>query len=149
MLGRIAVRSLIVGLLVFAAVEVARRLGWDETQVRTQAVLSLVFARLTLAYVARARRWTFERGWWRGRAVMVAVAGTAALQALVTLVPPLGLLLSMAPIPPVGWAMALGAVLLTPFLCDLASWAARTPTGGGGGEQEGMGAAGRGHDGGR
>ncbi|TYB60283.1 cation-transporting P-type ATPase [Nonomuraea sp. PA05] len=118
-LTRIAVRSLIVGLLVVAAVEVARRLGWNDTMVRTQAVLTLVFARLTLAYVARAGRWTFERGWWRGRAVLVAVAGTAALQALVTLVPALGALLALAPLPPVGWAMAVGAAVLTPPLCDL------------------------------
>ncbi|GAA2212114.1 cation-transporting P-type ATPase [Nonomuraea monospora] len=118
-LTRIAVRSLIVGLLVVVAVEVARRLGWDDTMVRTQAVLTLVFARLTLAYVARAGRWTFERGWWRGRAVLVAVAGTAALQALVTLVPALGALLALAPLPPVGWAMAVGAAVLTPPLCDL------------------------------
>ncbi|MGW3349744.1 cation-translocating P-type ATPase [Nonomuraea rubra] len=118
-LARIAARSLIVGLLVVAAVEVARRLGWDDTMVRTQAVLTLVFARLTLAYVARARRWTFERGWWHGRAVLLAVAGTAALQAVVTLVPPLGALLAMTPIPPLGWAMAAGAAVLTPPLCDL------------------------------
>ncbi|MER7506071.1 cation-translocating P-type ATPase [Nonomuraea pusilla] len=120
-LGGIALRSLVVGLLVVAAVEAARALGWDSEQVRTQAVLALVFARLTLAYVARARRWTFEAGWWRGRAVTAAVAGTAALQALVTLVPPLGRLLALAPLPPAGWAMAGAAALLTPPLCDLAA----------------------------
>ncbi|GAA4039000.1 cation-translocating P-type ATPase [Nonomuraea soli] len=118
-LARIAVRSLVVGALVFAAIEAARRLGWSEEQVRTQAVLTLVFARLTLAYVVRARRWTFERGWWRGRAVLVAVAGTAALQAVLTLVAPLGLLLALVPIPPAGWAMAAGAAALTPLVCDL------------------------------
>ncbi len=116
---RIAVRALIVGALVFAAVEVARRLGWSEEQVRTQAVLALVFARLTLAYVARARRWTFEHGWWRGRAVLIAVTAAASLQALVTLVPALGSLLVLVPLPPIGWAVALAAGLLTPILCDL------------------------------
>ncbi|SEH02674.1 Ca2+-transporting ATPase [Nonomuraea solani] len=125
-LARIGVRSLIVGLLVVAAVEAARRLGWDDTMVRTQAVLTLVFARLTLAYVARARRWTFEHGWWHGRAVLLAVAGTAALQALVTLVPPLGALLALAPLPPLGWAMAVGAAVLTPPLCDLVRRWSRT-----------------------
>ncbi|WP_084965474.1 cation-translocating P-type ATPase [Thermoactinospora rubra] len=118
-LGVIAVRALIVGALVFAAVEVARRLSWSEEQVRTQAVLTLVFARLTLAYVARARRWTFEHGWWHGRAVMIAVLATAALQAVMTLVPPLGVLLALAPLPPLGWAMAGAAVLVTPPLCDV------------------------------
>lgn len=118
-LARIGARSLVVGLLVVAAVEVARRLGWDDTMVRTQAVLTLVFARLTLAYVARARRWTFERGWWHGKAVLLAVIGTAALQTLVTLVPPLGAMLALTGIPPLGWAMAAGAAVLTPPLCDL------------------------------
>ncbi len=115
----IAVRALIVSALVFAAVEVARRLGWSDEQVRTQAVLALVFARLTLAYVARARRWTFERGWWHGRAVLIAVTVTAALQAFVTLVPPVGALLALVPLPPLGWAMALGAAMVTPIVCDL------------------------------
>ncbi|GII06121.1 cation-translocating P-type ATPase [Planobispora takensis] len=114
-----ALRALLIGALVFAAVEVARHLDWSEEQVRTQAVLALVYARLTLAYVARARRWTFEHGWWHGRAVLIAVLATAALQTLVTLAPPLGALLALVPLPPLGWAMALAAGLVTPLLCDL------------------------------
>ncbi len=110
---RIAGRALVVGALVFVAVEIARRLGWSEEQVRTQAVLALVFARLTLAYVARSRRWTFERGWWHGRAVLIAVIGAAALQTLVTLVPALGALLVLAPLPPIGWLIAVVAAVLT------------------------------------
>ncbi|WP_449063167.1 cation-translocating P-type ATPase [Planomonospora algeriensis] len=116
---RIAARALLIGALVFTTVEVARGMGWSDEQVRTQAVLALVFARLTLAYVTRARRWTFEQGWWRGRAVLTAVAATGALQVLVTLVPALGALLALTPLPPLGWAMALAAGLATPFLCDL------------------------------
>lgn len=116
-LARIGGRALVVGVLVFAAVEVARRLGWSDEQVRTQAVLALVFARLTLAYVVRARRWIFESGWWRGRAVAVAVAGTATLQALVTLVPPFRMPLALVPIPGSGWALALGVAALTVLLC--------------------------------
>ncbi|MFI7538983.1 cation-translocating P-type ATPase [Streptosporangium sp. NPDC049376] len=119
-LGRVAVRSLIVGLLVIAAVEAARRMGWSDEQVRTQAVLTLVFARLTLAYVVRAHRWTFERGWWHGRALLIAVVSTGLLQTLVTLIPPLGAALALVPPPSAGWAMALTAALLTPLLCDLA-----------------------------
>ncbi|MEZ0075893.1 cation-translocating P-type ATPase [Planotetraspora sp. GP83] len=115
----VALRALVVGVLVFAAVEVARRLGWSAEEVRSEAVLALVFARLTLAYVVRARRWTFEGGWWRGRAVLVAVAATAALQALATTVPPLGALLALVPLPPLGWAMALGAALSTVLASDL------------------------------
>nr|BFE79343.1 hypothetical protein GCM10020093_019440 [Planobispora longispora] len=114
-----ALRALLIGALVFAAVEIARQLGWSQEQVRTQAVLALVFARLTLAYVTRARRWTFERGWWHGRAVLIAVAATLALQVLVTLAPPLGALLALVSLPPLGWAMAVAAGLATPFLCDL------------------------------
>ncbi|GAB3892958.1 cation-transporting P-type ATPase [Microbispora bryophytorum] len=118
-LTRIALRAVAVGALVFAAVEVARRLGWSEEQVRSQAVLALVFARLTLAYVVRARRRTFERGWWRSRPVLVAVTATAALQILVTVIPALGAPLALVPVPPAGWAMALGAAALSVLACDM------------------------------
>ncbi|GIH68471.1 cation-translocating P-type ATPase [Sphaerimonospora thailandensis] len=118
-LTRIALRALVVGALVFAAVEAARRLGWSEEQVRGQAVLALVFARLTLAYVVRARRRTFERGWWRGRSVLVAVTATAALQVLVTVIPPLGAPLALVPLPPAGWAMAMGAAVLSVIVFDM------------------------------
>ncbi|GAA2987546.1 cation-transporting P-type ATPase [Streptosporangium longisporum] len=123
-LRRVALRSLVVGLLVIAAVEAARRMGWSDEQVRTQAVLTLVLARLTLAYVVRARRWTFERGWWHGRTITIAVAATALLQVLVTLVPFLGAPLALVPLPATGWALALGTAVLTPLLCDLARWPA-------------------------
>ncbi|MEV4328116.1 cation transporting ATPase C-terminal domain-containing protein [Microbispora rosea] len=86
--------------------------------VRAQAVLALVFARLTLAYVVRARRRTFERDWWHGRAVAAAVSATLILQALVTAVPVLGAPLALAPLPPLGWAMAAAAAVLTVLLCD-------------------------------
>ncbi|WP_440073546.1 cation-translocating P-type ATPase [Streptosporangium sp. OZ121] len=128
-LRRVGLRSLIVGLLVIAAVEAARRMGWSDEQVRTQAVLALVFARLTLAYVVRARRWTFERGWWHGRTVTIAVVATALLQALVTLVPFLGAPLALVPLPAAGWALALGTAVLTPLLCDLVRWAVASGAG--------------------
>ncbi|NJP29049.1 cation-transporting P-type ATPase [Microbispora sp. SCL1-1] len=117
-LRRILVRSVVVAVLVFAIVETARRLGWSDEQVRTQAVLALVFARLTLAYVVRARRRTFERGWWHGRAVAAAVSATLLLQVLVTAVPVLGAPLALVPLPPLGWAMAVAAAVLTVLLCD-------------------------------
>ncbi|GAB3151547.1 cation-translocating P-type ATPase [Microbispora hainanensis] len=117
-LRRILLRSVVVAVLVFAVVETARRLGWSDEQVRTQAVLALVFARLTLAYVVRARRRTFERGWWHGRAVAAAVSATLILQVLVTAVPVLGAPLALVPLPPLGWAMAVAAAVLTVLLCD-------------------------------
>ncbi|WP_338113504.1 HAD-IC family P-type ATPase [Thermobispora bispora] len=118
-LRRIGLRALIVAALVFTVVELVRGMGWDAEHIRSQAVLTLVFARLTLAYVVRARTWTFERGWWRGRSVGTAVAATAALQALVTAVPVLGQPLDLVPLPWIGWAMAAGAAVLTVLLCDL------------------------------
>ncbi len=118
-LRRVLWRSLAVAVLVFASVEVARRLGWDQDQVRTQAVLSLVFARLVLAYVSRATSWAFESGWWRGRAVLLAVTATATLQALVTLVPILGEPLAIVPLPATGWAMAAGVSVLTVLLLSV------------------------------
>ncbi len=88
-------------------------------QVRTQVVLSLVFAHLMLAYVARARRTTFESGWWRGTVLRRAVAASLALQALLVLMPALGAPLSLTTLPPVGWAMATAVGILTPVLCDV------------------------------
>ncbi|MGE3621625.1 MAG: cation-translocating P-type ATPase, partial [Acidimicrobiia bacterium] len=41
--------------------------GWEPDVVRTQVLLTLVVAHQLLAYTARARRWSFEAGWWRNR----------------------------------------------------------------------------------
>ncbi|MEU4234436.1 hypothetical protein AB0F17_60040 [Nonomuraea sp. NPDC026600] len=57
----------------------------------------------------------------RSLRTLTAPMATAALQSLVTLVPPLGTLLTLVPSPPPGWMMAFGAALLTPVLCDLLS----------------------------
>jgi Ca2+-transporting ATPase len=114
----LASRATVTAALVIATAQVARGLGWNTDQVRTQVVLSLVFAHLMLAYVARARRTTFESGWWRGTVLRRAVAASLALQALVVLVPALGAPLSLTTLPPVGWAMATAVGILTPVLCD-------------------------------
>lgn len=108
-----------VAALVITTVEVGRALGWDTGQIRTQLVLSLVFAHLMLAYVARASRHTFEAGWWRSRVLRTAVGASLALQAVVTAVPAAGGALSFVPLPPLGWVLAAAAALLTPVLCDL------------------------------
>lgn len=111
-------RGVIAAALVVVAGEIARRLGWSDEQVRTQVVLALVYAHLSFAYVARARRWTFEAGWWRGRALRRAVLAAFLIQSVIVLVPWLGQWLSLVPLPPLGWALALGAGVLTPVLCD-------------------------------
>jgi Ca2+-transporting ATPase len=98
----LASRATVTAALVIATAQVARGLGWNTDQVRTQVVLSLVFAHLMLAYVARARRTTFESGWWRDTVLRRAVAASLALQALVVLVPALGAPLSLTTLPPVG-----------------------------------------------
>ncbi|MEU4408969.1 cation transporting ATPase C-terminal domain-containing protein [Streptosporangium sp. NPDC023963] len=59
----------------------------------------------------------------------LAALATALLQALVTLVPPLGAPLALVPLPATGWALALGIAVLTPLLCDLIRWPATSGAG--------------------
>lgn len=124
-LAALAGRAAVAAGLVLAAAQVARASGWDAEQVRTQVVLTLVLAHLMLAYVARARRWTFEAGWWRAAPLRRAVGVSLALQTLVVAVPVLGVPLALVPLPALGWAMAVGAGVATPFLCDLGRMARR------------------------
>jgi len=112
-------RATLTAALVLSAAEAAQALGAGEALLRTQIVVTLVAVRLALAYVVRARRFTFERGWWRAPAVRYAIAGTAALQVLVTAVPVLGAPLHLVPLPAAGWAMALAALVITPLVSDL------------------------------
>ncbi|WP_248963362.1 cation-translocating P-type ATPase C-terminal domain-containing protein [Sphaerisporangium perillae] len=61
--------------------------------------------------------------------MLVAVLATAELQVLVTLVPVLGAPLALVQVPALGWAMALGAAVLSVIVCDAerALRASRTP----------------------
>ena len=122
-LPRMLVRAVLTAGLVLGAAQLTFALGGDDALVRAQLVVTLVAVRLALAYVVRARRSTFERGWWRSAPVRYAVAGTAALQILVTSVPPLGAPLGLVPLPATGWAMAAAAFLLTPLISDLIRYA--------------------------
>ena len=117
-LRRIAVRAGAVAGGVLLAAEWMRHAGWSTDQLRTGIVTCLVCAHLVLAYLARARRAAFEPGWWRARALLLAVAGSLALQALLAAVPTLGHPFGFAPMPWQGWLAALACGALTVAVGD-------------------------------
>ena len=88
-------------------------LGWTGAAVRSQLLLSLLAGHLLLAYVARARRWTFERGWASNRVLLAAVAGSAALQIVAFGTQAGRSLLGLVALPPGAWALAAAAALLS------------------------------------
>jgi P-type Ca2+ transporter type 2C len=104
---RVTVRAAAVAGGVLLAAEWMRAAGWSAGQLRTGIVTCLVGAHLMLAYLARADRATFERGWWRSRPLLLAVTGSLALQALLLAVPTLGRAVGFTALPWPGWLAAL------------------------------------------
>ena len=119
-LSAVLARAGVVASLVLAAATLARRWGWSPEAVRTVMVATLVPCHLLLAYVSRGRRRAFERGWARNRLLLVAVAGSVALQAALLAVAPLRRAFGLAAIPPGGWALAAGASVLFVAVTDVA-----------------------------
>jgi Ca2+-transporting ATPase len=89
----------------------ADRADWTDEVVRAQVLLALVGSHLLLAYGTRATRWAFERGWWRGRAVALAVGGSLLLQVPVFTLPPLRRAFELGALPPAGWLLAGSAAI--------------------------------------
>lgn len=73
---------------------------------RTQLLLTLLGAHLMLAYAARARRFTFEGGWWRNRVLAAAVGGSLLVQVVAFCVEPGRTALGLSSLPPAGWLLA-------------------------------------------
>ncbi|MET1001539.1 MAG: HAD-IC family P-type ATPase, partial [Acidimicrobiia bacterium] len=118
-------RALVIAIPVLVSGVIAHRAGWDSGEVRTQLLLSLLCAHLLLAYASRARRWTFERGWWRNAGLLAAVAGSLLLQVPAFATSVGRSVLGLAPLPPGGWALAAVSALVAVFTIDLARMLAR------------------------
>ncbi len=112
-LRRVAVRAAAVAASVLLAAQWMRHAGWTPDQLRTGIVTCLVCAHLTLAYLARARRTAFEPGWWRARPLLLAVAGSLGLQAVLVAVPAVGQAVGFTAIPASGWLLAAACGLVT------------------------------------
>lgn len=105
-LGALVGRGAIIATCVLAAGLVAEHWGWEERAVRTQLLLTLLGAHLMLAYAARARRFTFEAGWWRNRVLAAAVGGSLLVQVVAFCVEPGRTALGLSSLPPAGWLLA-------------------------------------------
>ncbi len=105
---------------------IARGWGWEEQAVRTQLLLSLLGAHLMLAYAARARRFTFEAGWWRNRLLLAAVGGSLGLQVVVFCTEPGRSALGLAALPPAAWLLAMAATTASLAGIDLTRARKRT-----------------------
>jgi calcium-translocating P-type ATPase len=118
-LRTLVIRAAMLAGAVLAAGLLAKRWGWDDQQVRTQLLLALLCAHLMLTYAARARKFTFERGWWRSRVVAAAVGGSLLAQVLVLCTRAGRAALHVSALPPGGWLLAAGATILALAGIDL------------------------------
>jgi Ca2+-transporting ATPase len=107
----LALRAGVIAALVVLSGRIATAWGWTPEQVRTELLLTLLIAHLGLAYVVRASRWTFERGWSRNRLLLLTVIGSLGLQAVAVGTPVGRALLGLTTLPPSGWLLATGCGL--------------------------------------
>jgi Ca2+-transporting ATPase len=117
-LRELAIRAVCVAAAVLTTGVVARQWGWNHEAVRTQLLLTLVTLHLGLTWVSRGQRWTFERGWWRARAVAAAAGGAFVLHGLMACTAPGRAALDLAVLPRAGWVLAGLAGLASLVLID-------------------------------
>jgi len=120
LLRRLAGRAAIAAAGVLGATLVVRRWGWSPDEQRTQLLLTLLLVHLALVYVTRARSRSFGRGWYRGRAVGVAVACSTVVTVLAVAVPPLRRALELTALPVGGWLLAAVTVVVVIAAMDAA-----------------------------
>jgi P-type Ca2+ transporter type 2C len=84
----LAARGVSVGAIVLFSALLARELGWDEEEVRTQLLVSLVSCHLALVYVSRSEGFAFARGWADNRVLLASVGGSILVQAAMLSIEP-------------------------------------------------------------
>ena len=88
--------------------------------IRSQIVAMLVCVHLMLAYVVRAERFAFERGWWRNAFLLGTTAVGIAVQALVFVLPATRRMLELDVLP--ASSVLRVAVAVAVFVTLSASW---------------------------
>jgi Ca2+-transporting ATPase len=111
-------RALVVAGAVLATGVVATAWGWEQEEIRTQLLLSLLAAHLALAYVSRTDTFSFGRGWWRNWVLLVAVGGSLALQVPAFATGTGRDVLGLSALPPQGWLLAFAAVAIAVPVID-------------------------------
>lgn len=98
---------------------IARAWGWEHEAVHTQLLLSLLAVHLLLVYVSRTETFSFGRGWSQNRLLLVAVAGSLALQVPAFATGAGRSVLGISALPPEGWLLAVTAVAVAVTAIDL------------------------------
>ncbi|WP_461226062.1 cation-translocating P-type ATPase [Lacticaseibacillus suihuaensis] len=112
MLGRIFLRGIVMGGLVYLAFLWAASHGATAAEAQTLAFLTLVFGQLWHVFDARSQKTLFRRNPFANGKLLLAVGFAAAASLLVTLLPFFNAVMGTAPLS--GWAYA--AVIILPAL---------------------------------
>lgn len=98
MLGRICLRGVVMGALVYLAFVWAAQAGLSAQEAQTVAFLTLVFGQLWHVYDARSTRTLFHRNPFENGKLTIAVAFAAVASLLVTLLPFFNTVMGTAPL---------------------------------------------------
>ncbi len=116
---RMGYEALIIAVIVLSVTHVAaNRWNWNPPRVRSFLLLTLIICHLVYAYVARARRFTFESGWWRSRFVFVAIIGSLLLQGVAFGIGIGRHLLGVTSLPTIAWLVTAFAPVIMIGLID-------------------------------
>lgn len=118
-LGNHLARGGWVATIVLGGALMVRMQGAAPDVVRTQLFIGLILAHLALAYVVRADRFTFERGWYRNRFLLAAIGVSVSLQVVLVYVSPFASAFGVVPLPWQNWGIALGGAAFMVLGADL------------------------------
>lgn len=98
MLGRIALRGIVMGGVVYLAFLWAAQVGMKPAEAQTVAFLTLVFGQLWHVFDARSTRTLFHRNPFENGKLLIAVAFAAVASLLVTVMPFFNMVMGTAPL---------------------------------------------------
>ncbi|MHA3067225.1 cation-translocating P-type ATPase [Lacticaseibacillus saniviri] len=101
MVGRIALRGIVMAAVVFASFLWAANAGYTLPMAQTVAFLTLVFGQLWHAFDARSNKTIFHRNPFDNGRLLLAVGFAATSSILVTMIPFFNTVMGTAPLPPI------------------------------------------------
>jgi Ca2+-transporting ATPase len=119
MLGRIALRGIVMGGVVYLAFLWAAHAGMNPAEAQTVAFLTLVFGQLWHVFDARSTRTLFHRNPFENGKLLIAVAFAAVASLLVTVMPFFNMVMGTAPL---SNGLYLAVVVLPAIPTLLISW---------------------------